>query len=62
MARAPSSSYSFFETHIFLKVSSEARIEPLGRDRHYRLKENTADTVTTSLQGRAVSAAQLFYT
>lgn len=29
MDRAPSSSYSFLETHIFLKVSREARIEPL---------------------------------
>lgn len=29
MDRAPSSSYSFLETHIFLKVSREARMEPL---------------------------------
>lgn len=41
MARAPSSSYSFFETHIFLKVSSEARIEPLGRDRHVTYDRQT---------------------
>lgn len=30
MDRAPSSSYSFLETHIFLKVSREARMEPLA--------------------------------
>ena len=28
MALSPSSSYSFFDTHIFLKVSREARMEP----------------------------------
>jgi hypothetical protein len=28
IARCPSSSYSLFDTHIFLKVSSDARIEP----------------------------------
>ncbi|PSN32949.1 hypothetical protein C0J52_22552 [Blattella germanica] len=28
IARCPSSSYSRFETHIFLKVSSDAKIEP----------------------------------
>lgn len=31
MARALSSSYSRFDTHIFLKVSSDARMEPLQR-------------------------------
>lgn len=41
MARAPSSSYSFFETHIFLKVSSEARMEPLGRKRQAREQPGT---------------------
>lgn len=33
MARALSSSYSRFDTHIFLKVSSDARMEPLQRGR-----------------------------
>lgn len=31
MARALSSSYSRFDTHIFLKVSNDAKIEPLRR-------------------------------
>lgn len=30
-ALAPSSSYSRFDTHIFLNVSNDARIEPLGK-------------------------------
>lgn len=43
MARDPSSSYSFLDTHIFLNVSREARIEPLserrgGRDREKESK------------------------
>lgn len=33
MARALSSSYSRFDTHIFLKVSNDARMEPLQEDR-----------------------------
>ena len=37
MARALSSSYSRFDTHIFLKVSSDARMEPLQDDRTGRL-------------------------
>jgi hypothetical protein len=30
MALTPSFSYSRFETHIFLNVSKEAKMEPLG--------------------------------
>lgn len=36
MARALSSSYSRFDTHIFLNVSSDARIEPLSQDKYGR--------------------------
>lgn len=46
MARALSSSYSRFDTHIFLKVSSEARIEPLSGEETVR----TTDSSTATLQ------------
>lgn len=32
MARALSSSYSRFDTHIFLKVSNDAKMEPLHQE------------------------------
>lgn len=37
MALAPSSSYSFLETHIFLNVSKDAKMEPLkdGQESKY---------------------------
>ena len=40
MALAPSSSYSRLDTHIFLKVSKDARIEPLEKKEQSLILQN----------------------
>lgn len=45
MALDPSSSYSFLETHIFLNVSKDAKIEPLKDNNNENLCYITKNSI-----------------